>query len=57
MAMSASLDLLSALRCTVSVTAGLHIDGASPEEIGMLMQNCEQCLSELIARLAGEAES
>ena len=49
-------ELSRALRCTVSVTAGIHVDGASPQEIGTLMQNCEQCLSELIARLTGEAE-
>ena len=47
-------ELSRALRCTVSVTAGVHIDGASPEEIGTLLQNAEQCLSELLARLTGE---
>lgn len=48
-------ELSRRLRCTVSATAGIHIDGATPEEIGILLQNTEQCLSELIARLTGEA--
>ena len=43
--------LSSALRCTVSVTAGVHIDGASAEDIAILCENVDAAVQALISRL------
>jgi len=46
------------LNCSVSVSAGVHIDDASPEELGILMENCiEACkifTSEILKEKIGE---
>lgn len=33
--------------CRVSVTAGIHIDGASGEQIKLLLDNCEVVISDI----------
>lgn len=50
-------ELSRSLRCTVSVTAGVHIDHASQSELETLRQNCEECLRLLLERLTeGEGD-
>lgn len=43
--------LAAALGCTVSVSAGLHVDGAGETEIAALVENSERCLDKLLAEL------
>ncbi len=43
--------LSAALGCTVSVSAGLHVDGAGEAEIAALVENSERCLDKLLAEL------
>lgn len=50
-------ELARSLRCTVSVTVGVHIDHASQSELETLRRNSEQCLRLLLERLTeGEAD-
>ena len=49
-------ELARTLRCTVSVTVGVHIDHASGDELETLRQNCEQCLRLLAERLTQAAD-
>jgi len=39
------------MKCTVSVSAGIHIDNASPEELKMLWDNSVECCCRLINEL------
>lgn len=43
--------LSQALKCTVSVSAGIHLDSASPEEIENLSANARECCQKLISIL------
>ncbi len=45
-------ELSSALQCTVTVSAGIHVDGAGEREIGILCDNCAACCRELIDKLS-----
>lgn len=51
---AAAKRLSSALRCTVCVSAGVHIDGPAPGELDALLENCGACISELEEILRGE---
>lgn len=44
---AAAKRLSRALHCTVSVSAGVHIDAPTPSELETLLKNCETCLAEL----------
>ena len=46
--------LSAALGCTVTVSAGLHVDDAGEAEIAALVENSERCLSALLAALKEE---
>ena len=43
----AAKQLASALRCTVSVSVGIHIDDADEQDIRTLCENFERCQAEL----------
>lgn len=43
----AAKRLSRALRCTVCVSAGVHIDAPAPGELEALLQNCDACLAGL----------
>lgn len=47
--------LATELKCNVSVTAGVHIDEASPEELNILMENCNEACKELISRVSSKS--
>ena len=40
--------IASANRCTVTVTAGIHVDNAGPDELAELNNVCEDCLAKLL---------
>ena len=44
--------IASALKCNAAVSAGIHIDGASQEELALLRKNASECLDRLIAALS-----
>ncbi|MCF0120153.1 MAG: hypothetical protein HUJ65_00825 [Oscillospiraceae bacterium] len=46
--------LSSALRCTVTVTAGIHVDDADADDLRVLNGNCDECLNLLIKALEEE---
>lgn len=46
-AMMSAKKISSKLRCTVTVSVGIHIDHAVPEEIKILNQNCMDCIEKL----------
>lgn len=48
---TAALKLCKALHCNVSVTAGLHIDQASKEEIMTLVDNSTKAVDILISKI------
>lgn len=50
----AALDLCKAMRCNVGVTAGLHIDNATQEEIMTLVTNVKDAVNILIKKLMEE---
>ena len=39
------------IKCTVTVSAGLHIDGAGAEDIAILTKNSDECCAMLIEKL------
>ena len=43
--------LAAAGKCNAAACAGLHVDGAGPEEIALLRQNSETCLAQLLDAL------
>lgn len=51
MAEKAAKYLSCELKCTVSVTAGIHVDGADAEEIALLAANCRSCWELLAEKL------
>lgn len=44
---AAARRLSRILRCTVSVSAGVHIDAPVPGELDTLLKNCEDCVEAL----------
>lgn len=50
-AMACAKKLSSRLRCTVTVSVGIHIDNATLEEIEILNQNCMDCVEKLQERV------
>lgn len=54
LARSVALRLSAALACTVTVVAGLHVDSAGGDDIRLLLENCENVIERLIARLRPE---
>lgn len=49
----AALELCKALGCSVCVTAGLHIDQATQEEILTLVSNAQEAIKILIKNMRG----
>ncbi len=43
--------LAAAGRCSAAVSAGVHVDQASPEDISALQDSCAQCLAALLRGL------
>jgi len=50
----AALELATLLGCRVNVTAGLHVDGATAEDIRLLDENYGAVLSEVKRRISEE---
>ena len=50
----AAMALCKVLHSPVSVTAGLHLDGASKEEITAMVENSDQAVQNLIDVLRGQ---
>jgi len=50
----AALMLCKALKCSVSVAAGLHIDRASKEQIMALVENSRKAVELLVDELKGD---
>lgn len=50
-ARAAAKELASALKCNVSVSAGVHIDNASESDIEHLLDNCHRACETLIFQL------
>ena len=48
----AAKRLSKALRCTVCVSAGVHIDDPSPAELEALLESCRACLDALESELS-----
>ena len=38
-------------KCSAAAAAGIHVDGAGPEELSVLMENCEGCLAAVLERI------
>lgn len=55
-ARAAALRLARALHCTVTVTAGIHIDNASPEDIAALVADFEALIDRLLTALQPPAK-
>ena len=47
----AAVQIAAALDTTVTVTAGIHIDDAAPEELDILLGNTQACIDDLISLL------
>lgn len=47
-------ELSRAIKCTVCVSAGIHIDSPSADELELLRKNCADCCAELIRRLKAQ---
>ena len=43
--------LSRALKATVCVSAGLHVDGAGAQDLALFRENCARCCRELVERL------
>ncbi len=48
-------ELCKRLGVPVSLTSGIHVDDATPEDIALIKANCEAVSKELFARLNGKA--
>lgn len=46
----------TALTCTVTVSVGIHIDDASPQELEILCKNFEECSNRLIGMIQQRLE-
>jgi hypothetical protein len=46
-----ALHLSATLGCTVTVVAGLHVDGATDADVHILVDNCDRAIEQLLARL------
>ena len=46
--------IAAARKATVTVTAGIHVDNAGPEELAQLMKNCEICQQKLLQAMEEE---
>ena len=46
--------LATALNCSVSVSAGVHIDNAIPDEIDVLMGNCKAACEAFVQQISEE---
>jgi gallate decarboxylase subunit D len=51
LARSIALHLSAALESTVTVVAGLHVDGATDADVHILVENCDRVIEQLTARL------
>lgn len=51
LARNAALQIATALNCTVTVIAGIHIDDAKPQDLSDLLENCNCVVRSLIAHL------
>lgn len=52
----AAKEFSRALKCTVSVSAGIHIEDATGEDISILQANTEICLRTLIRNAADQSQ-
>lgn len=52
LARSAALKLSARFNCVVTVNAGLHIDDANADDIGLLTSNFNTLIQDIISRLA-----
>lgn len=43
--------LATELKCNVSVSAGIHIDNASHDELNVLMENCKEACKKLVLQI------
>ena len=50
-ARAAAKELSAALGCNVAVTAGIHVDGASPEELALLQERCHTLCQTLLKEI------
>ena len=57
LARAAALELATAFGCRVNVTAGLHVDDATADDIRALNQNYAAVLSEVKRRIAQREDS
>lgn len=48
LAMMCAKNISSKLKCTVTVSVGIHIDNAASGEIKLLTQNCMDCVEKLL---------
>lgn len=55
-ARAAAKKLADYIHGNVSVTAGIHIDNAKPEELQLLQENCEKAYEELQKRIKADPE-
>ena len=46
--------IATARKCTVTVTAGIHVDDAGAAELALLEKNCEACLNALLHAMEDE---
>ncbi len=46
--------LATELKCNVSVSAGVHIDDATSNEINILMENCKEACGKLILQISDD---
>ena len=53
LARDTALKLASSLNRRVAVTAGIHIDEATADELQQLNRNCQQALDKIVLRLRG----
>jgi gallate decarboxylase subunit D len=51
LARGVALRLATALGCTVTVVAGLHVDNANAGDIRLLLENCDYAIERLTERL------
>ena len=47
-------EIARARRCTVSVSAGIHVDGAGPAELRALQDSAAECLRALLVKMEGK---
>lgn len=57
LSMELSKALARTLKCTVTVSVGIHVDDAGPAELSRLQENARQCVRTLCADMARAGEA